>query len=111
MENFDNLKRQKDQIILMDKLTNLLSQGPGQRFDSDRALELMRRNGSSVTLNWGEDTGQWECSWITGGKRFTYTSDTASGNAILGVVTQVWRVIANGQYWKEMLTANTDNPA
>ncbi|HEY8691119.1 MAG TPA: hypothetical protein VIR57_00110 [Chloroflexota bacterium] len=36
----------------------------------------MQHEGSSVTLNWGEDNGLWECSWITGGKRFTgFSSD------------------------------------
>lgn len=34
-------------------------------------LERMKREGSSVILNWGEDTDMWECSWITGGVRFT----------------------------------------
>ena len=31
----------------------------------------MSRQGSSVLLNWGEDNNLWECSWITGGKRYT----------------------------------------
>lgn len=36
----------------------------------------MERNGTSVLLSWGEDDGTWECSWITGGKRYTeYHSD------------------------------------
>lgn len=34
-------------------------------------VEYMRSHGSSVDLNWGEDTGCWECSWITGGERYT----------------------------------------
>lgn len=34
-------------------------------------LIYMKDHGSSLLLNWGEDTGQWECSWITGGQRFT----------------------------------------
>lgn len=34
-------------------------------------LETMQEGGSSVTLNYGEDTGHWECSWIVGGERFT----------------------------------------
>lgn len=34
-------------------------------------LEWMADGGSSVLLNFGEDTGAWECSWITGGERFT----------------------------------------
>lgn len=34
-------------------------------------LEWMADGGSSVLVNFGEDTGAWECSWITGGIRFT----------------------------------------
>ena len=34
-------------------------------------LGWMAAHGSSVILNWGEDNNQWECSWITGGNRFT----------------------------------------
>ncbi len=34
-------------------------------------LSYMQRRGSSVILNWGEDDEQWECSWITDGKRYT----------------------------------------
>lgn len=32
-------------------------------------MTYMQRRGSSVVLNFGEDTEQWECSWITDGKR------------------------------------------
>ncbi len=35
------------------------------------AIDWMQLNGSSVVLNWGEDTGCWEVSWITVGQRFT----------------------------------------
>ncbi len=34
-------------------------------------LRYMQQHGQRVTLNWGEDDGLWECSWITGGERFT----------------------------------------
>jgi hypothetical protein len=34
-------------------------------------LEWMVDGGSAVSLNFGEDTGLWECSWITWGERFT----------------------------------------
>lgn len=34
-------------------------------------LDWMSQRGSSVILNWGEDSNAWECSWITGGDRFT----------------------------------------
>jgi len=34
-------------------------------------LGWMAAHGQSVLLNWSEDDGQWECSWITGGKRLT----------------------------------------
>lgn len=34
-------------------------------------LSRMRLFGSSIVLTWGEDTNVWECSWITGGVRFT----------------------------------------
>jgi hypothetical protein len=39
-------------------------------------LAYMQRYGSSVTLNYGEDTGLWECSWITGGERRTSVCET-----------------------------------
>jgi hypothetical protein len=32
-------------------------------------IEDMRSKGSSLVLNWGEDTGAWEVSWITSGVR------------------------------------------
>lgn len=34
-------------------------------------LLLMVASGQSLILNWGEDTGVWEISWICGNKRFT----------------------------------------
>ena len=34
-------------------------------------LGFMREHGSSVLLNWGEDDNLWECSWITGGDRYS----------------------------------------
>jgi hypothetical protein len=34
-------------------------------------LGHMQRHGQSVQLSWGEDTGLWECSWITSGERYT----------------------------------------
>ena len=34
-------------------------------------LEWMAAHGQSVDLNYGEDDQHWECSWITGDKRFT----------------------------------------
>jgi hypothetical protein len=34
-------------------------------------VSLMQAQGSSFTLNWGEDNDQWECSWITSGTRYT----------------------------------------
>lgn len=37
----------------------------------DIILAHMQRRGSSVVLNFGEDTELWECSWITDGKRYT----------------------------------------
>lgn len=35
-----------------------------------RMLEIMQAHGQSIVLSWGEETGQWECAWITG-ERFT----------------------------------------
>jgi hypothetical protein len=32
-------------------------------------IEDMRSHGESLVLNWGEDTGAWEVSWITSGVR------------------------------------------
>ncbi len=48
-----------------------------------RALTWMKDKGSSVSLNWGEDDNQWECSWITGGKRYTDCSENMT-SAIVG---------------------------
>ncbi|MDE2100073.1 MAG: hypothetical protein KGL39_22655 [Patescibacteria group bacterium] len=39
-----------------------------------RLLAVMAARGQSVSLNWGEDDGLWECSWITGGQRHTALS-------------------------------------
>lgn len=47
----------------------------------DDLLRWMRYRGSSVNLGWGEDIDQWECSWITSGRRFTCVSATARGAA------------------------------
>jgi hypothetical protein len=33
-------------------------------------LAYMKQRGSSLTLDWGDDTDQWECSWISSGDRF-----------------------------------------
>lgn len=51
------------------------------------ALWLLQELGSSVTLNWGEDNGLWECSWITSGKRWTSCARRMEG-AIRGVIQQ-----------------------
>lgn len=40
---------------------------------TDSLLNFMVNRGSSLELGWGEDHG-WECSWITGGERFTAVS-------------------------------------
>jgi len=37
----------------------------------EETLTKMQKHGQSVMLTWGEDTEAWECSWITGGKRYT----------------------------------------
>lgn len=34
-------------------------------------LQEMAEQGTSVLLNWGEDTHNWECSWITSSKQYT----------------------------------------
>lgn len=38
---------------------------------TEERIEYMREHGSSLIMNWGEDTAVWEVSWITSGKRFT----------------------------------------
>ncbi len=53
-----------------------------------RALEWMRQTGSSVLLNWGEHDDVWECSWITGGKRYTGESENMTA-AIVGSLLKV----------------------
>ena len=40
-------------------------------------LVWMSCKGSAVSLSFGEDTNAWECSWITGGERFTGIHGTA----------------------------------
>jgi hypothetical protein len=50
-------------IVTIDRLTRAL-----RLMDE---LEGMAAHGQSVTLNWGEDNGLWECSWITGDRRYT----------------------------------------
>lgn len=56
--------------MMIDPLTNEVRLIP-YGGDLHVILTHMQRNGSSVVLNWGEDTEQWECSWITGGERYT----------------------------------------
>jgi len=51
------------------------------------ALRKMAAMGQSVTLNWGEDTELWECSWVTAGKRFTGFS-TDPVKSVLQVLEQ-----------------------
>ncbi len=53
-----------------------------------RALTWMKDKGSSVLLNWGEDGNLWECSWITGGKRYTGHSTNLTA-AIVGSLLKV----------------------
>lgn len=48
--------------------------GPPLNPRTSSAVEIlvdMQMHGQSVTLNWGEDNGVWECSWITGGNRYS----------------------------------------
>lgn len=51
-------------------------------------MEWMAAHGQSLVLNYGEDNQQWECSWITGGKRFTAVRDhpTEALKDVLGSV-------------------------
>lgn len=51
---------------------------PWMGYTTDR-LVYMQEHGSSVLLNWGEDTNLWECSWITGGERYTGVSRYLGG--------------------------------
>jgi len=53
-----------------------------------RALTWMQDKGSSVLLNWGEDDNQWECSWITGGERYTGFSENMTA-AIVACLLKV----------------------
>jgi hypothetical protein len=36
----------------------------------EELIEHMVSHGSSLTINWGEDTGCYEVDWITSGERF-----------------------------------------
>lgn len=52
----------------------------------EQKLERMRERGSSVILTTTENGDEWECSWITGGKRYTVFAarpETAVTQAIL----------------------------
>jgi hypothetical protein len=53
-----------------------------------RALTWMKDKGTSVLLNWGEDDNVWECSWITGGKRYTGFHENMTA-AIVGCLLKV----------------------
>ncbi len=37
---------------------------------TEELVEYMREHGSSLIMNWGEDTAVWEVAWITSGVRF-----------------------------------------
>jgi hypothetical protein len=37
---------------------------------TEELIEHMREHGSSLIMNWGEDTAVWEVAWITSGGRF-----------------------------------------
>lgn len=37
---------------------------------AEHLIEHMVDHGSSLTINWGEDTGCYEVDWITSGERF-----------------------------------------
>lgn len=45
------------------------------------AIEMLRRAGSSLIMNWSEDTDCWEVDWITAGKRYRGIS-----NALIGAL-------------------------
>lgn len=47
----------------------------------EELIVYMVNHGSSLTMNWGEDTGGYEVDWITGGKRF-HTHDRSLPNAM-----------------------------
>ncbi len=36
----------------------------------DLLLDWMRNRGSQLSLLWSESVGQWECSWLTGNRRY-----------------------------------------
>jgi hypothetical protein len=42
---------------------------------------MLRQCGSSLIMNWGEDTDCWEVDWITAGKRYHGIS-----NALIGAL-------------------------
>ena len=50
-------------------------------------LRKMAKTGQSVTLCWGEGTELWECSWISGGQRYSGFS-TDPVKAVLQVLEQ-----------------------
>jgi hypothetical protein len=59
-----------------------------------RRLAWLKERGSSLTLDWGEDTAMWECSVISGGDRFTGVARDASA-AVLDCYERVLKRIAD----------------
>ena len=53
-----------------------------------RALTWMKDGGTSVLLNWSENDNLWECSWITGGKRYTGATENMT-TAIVACLLKV----------------------
>lgn len=49
--------------------------GPTPTLDNWERLLWMHAKGSSISLNGGDNGEPWECSWITGGVRYTGVSD------------------------------------
>lgn len=72
------------------------------------ALREMKEGSSSVLLNWGEDDGLWECSWIVGGKRYT-AHHHQPRTAVLGAVVECTQhLIATGTSRPELRRAPTE---
>jgi hypothetical protein len=65
--------------------------------DLETTIEYLINHGSSMTINWGEDTGCYEVYWITGGSRFRGVSRnlrTAMSQAVENAVEHLERAPA-----------------
>jgi hypothetical protein len=86
----------KECPTILERLTYVAERGYGQKLDVEKALELMRLDGSFVTLNGADKTG-WECTWYTGEERFSSEREVSISHAIYGVIALAWHRLTGGE--------------